>query len=528
MERVPVKVTVTSSPRKRAKTWEISDSEDEEPDCTLKGGIKGAEAEIKCKQVLDDADGGAFIQAGPEELLRDQHGGLDVDSREHGWTGPGVKAGSVEPSGLQKEQGDVHHPPTSSSLVLSLPKSTTPSPVKRSRKKKSPEELEADRAQAEEKKREKELMRQEKEKIKDLEKEEREKRKESAQALKLLRPDQCGKYMVVQVDAGLLQDAGSEDVLEALRSAGYNYSIEPHSIPCSITWKREMPADWTCVEGLELCKGEEEEMLILVEPGDFLKSVSCYVQVRENSRTCETASSVFGMDRKCPGKKITLAVLGLHDYRRYQRLSHKMERHSLEPRHYYDEQPESHVTKHHIDEALVFLQLYHETEVLFWDTWRELGQYVCAVTKSIAQRPFRLHWEAQSYSFCTSAGTWRGWGPKGSLAGLPLAWKRQIQQLNRVSPAMAAAITEAYPSPQLLMQAYVACNTDKERLSLLSNLRIPRAAGTTDDMNDPDEDITRPDDQDQARERRIGPDLSRRIWLFMTSANPELVLDLNS
>ncbi|KAM5152558.1 putative crossover junction endonuclease EME2 [Mantella aurantiaca] len=529
MERVQVKITDTSSPRKRAKTWEISDSEDEGPDCNLKGYIKGAEAEIKCAPVSDDADDSPFVKTEPKELLRGDQVGLDVDTGEHVCTGGlSIRAEPAEPSGLNEEQRDVHHPTTPSALSLPLPKSTIPSPGKKTRKKKSPEELEADRAQAEEKKREKELKRQEKEKIKNLEKEEQEKRKESAQALKLLRPDQCGKYMIVQVDAGLLQDSGSEDVLEALKSAGYNYTIEPHSIPWSITWRREMPVDWTCVEGPEVCKGEEDQMVILVEPRDFLRSVSCYIQAPETSRTYDTPASVFGIDRTCDGKKITLAVLGLHDYRRCQRLSREMERHSLEPRHCYDEQPESHVTRRHIDEALVFLQLYHETEVLFLDTWRELGQHVCAVTKSIAQRPFRLHWEAQSYSFCTSAGTWRGWGPKGSLTGLPLAWRRQIQQLNRVSPAMAAAITEAYPSPQLLMQAYVACNTDKERLSLLSNLRMPRSAGTTEDVDDPDVNVTESDDQDQTRERRIGPDLSRRICLFITSTNPELVLDLNS
>ncbi|CAI9575371.1 unnamed protein product, partial [Staurois parvus] len=312
-EQRQVKITVTSSPRKRAKTWEISDSEEEEPDCILTEDIKGAEAGIKCKQVLDDVDGSLFVKAEPRELLRPGQGG---HGGELGWTVPTIKAGGSEPSDIQ----DVHFPPTSSALSLPLPKSTTSSPVKKTRRKKSPEELEANRVKAEEKKREKEQKRQEKEKIKNLEKEEREKRKESAQALKLLRPDQCGKFMVVQVDAGLLQDAGSEGMLEALSSAGYTYSLEPHSVQWSITWRREMPADWTCVDGLDLCKGEEEQMLILVEPREFLKSVFYYIQAPENAMT-ETPTSVFGIDRKCSGKKITLAVLGLHDYRRCQRLS---------------------------------------------------------------------------------------------------------------------------------------------------------------------------------------------------------------
>ena len=36
--------------------------------------------------------------------------------------------------------------------------------------------------------------------------------------------------------------------------------------------------------------------------------------------------------------------------------------------------------------------------------------------------------------------------------GLALVWRRQIQQLNRVSLEMASTIVDAYPSPQLLIQ----------------------------------------------------------------------------
>lgn len=36
--------------------------------------------------------------------------------------------------------------------------------------------------------------------------------------------------------------------------------------------------------------------------------------------------------------------------------------------------------------------------------------------------------------------------------GLAQVWRRQIQQLNRVSLEMASAVVAAYPSPQLLVQ----------------------------------------------------------------------------
>ncbi|KAM4024581.1 putative crossover junction endonuclease EME2 isoform 2-T2 [Anomaloglossus baeobatrachus] len=482
METAQNKGFISRSPRKilkRAKTWEISDSETEEESTSAqKDDTKTVE--LPRKECLHkELEASEKSPDGPKELH------LNAE---------------VQPSAEVQ----------TCTLPVPLSGSKTPSPNKRTRRRKNPDEVEADRSLAEERRKVKEAMKQEKERIRNQEKEEKTKRKESAMALKLLRPDQCGKYMTVQLDAGLLQDAGCEDLLESLSAAGYNYTLEPHSVPYSVTWRRQMPGDWTCVEGVEICRGEECEMLILVEPKDFLFSVRCNNQAPGTSSNEETPGSVFGVAKRC------------------QRLSHKMERHSREAKTRSD-QEDGWVTWRQIDEALVFLQLYYNMEVLNLDTWKQLGQHVCAMTKSVSQRPFRKHWEAQSYSFCTSVGSWRGWGPRGSLTGLPLVWRRQIQQLNRVSPAMAAAITEAYPSPQLLMQAYDSCNTEREKLTLLSDLRVPRKAGDTEEGDDPDDaSNTRGDEPAVGRDRRIGPDLSRRIWIFMTATNPELVLDLNS
>ncbi|KAE8579192.1 hypothetical protein XENTR_v10023943 [Xenopus tropicalis] len=407
------------SPRKlirRAATWEISDSDNEEE--TNKPQTESRKGPIVNIEATDQLLG---VQKDPAQQP-------DVEEK-------------------------------TKNLVLPPPTSTTPSPTRRSRKKKTPEQVAAEQEQAEEKKRQRELKRQEKAQKKELEKIERERRKETNLALKLLRPDQCGKYMVVKVDAGLLEDAGSEDVLEALRVAEYNYSIEPHSVPQSISWRREMPADWTCIEGMDMKEEEEDQLLVLVEPKSYLSSVRTYAQAPYyfcvGNEMEEIPGSVFSIPAKNPHKKVTLVIIGLQEYRWCERLSRQIQRQSLdaaEGRDSNKDQSATRATRQQIQEALVFLQLHYNTEVLCLDTWKELGQHVCAVTKSIAQRPFRKHWEAQTFSFCTSAGSWRGWGPRGVLTGLPLTWRRQIQQLNRVSPAMAAVVSQAYPSPQLLMQ----------------------------------------------------------------------------
>ncbi|MBN3273152.1 EME1 endonuclease, partial [Polyodon spathula] len=70
---------------------------------------------------------------------------------------------------------------------------------------------------------------------------------------------------------------------------------------------------------------------------------------------------------------------------------------------------------------------------------------------------------------------------------------------------MAAAVASVYPSPQLLLQAYEECSCERDRVNLLADITVRAGEG--------------------ARERRLGPELSRRLHLYMGARNAELVLD---
>lgn len=100
----------------------------------------------------------------------------------------------------------------------------------------------------------------------------------------------------------------------------------------------------------------------------------------------------------------------------------------------------------------MLLQLWANLDVLLVASWQELSQHVCAFTKGLAQRPFRQHRESQAFSFCV-AGRWAaGEQVARDGTGLRGAWRRQITQFNRVSPAVAEAVVSAFPSPRLLQQ----------------------------------------------------------------------------
>lgn len=161
-----------------------------------------------------------------------------------------------------------------------------------------------------------------------------------------------------------------------------------------------------------------------------------------------------------------------------------------------------------VEEALVLLQLHANLDVLLVASWRELSQYVCAFTKALAQLPSKRFRDSQAFSFCT-AGHWAsGQQVTRDGSGLRGVWWRQIRQFNRVSPAVADAVVTAFPSPRLLQQALLDCSTEQERLSLLADLPVKAPGGK--------------------QPRRVGPDLSRRICIFLTTTNPDILLDLSS
>ncbi|NXK79235.1 EME1 endonuclease, partial [Amazona guildingii] len=158
---------------------------------------------------------------------------------------------------------------------------------------------------------------------------------------------------------------------------------------------------------------------------------------------------------------------------------------------------------------LVDLQLSKQVQVSFFESWEELGEYATMFTKSVAEAPFKRERENTGFSFYLEKAWCGGVKVDRSGKGLLEVWKRQLQQFNRVSLEMAEAIVSAYPSPQLLNQAYIRCSSEQERENMLANITVRHGDGVT------------------ATCRRIGPELSRRVYLQMTSHDPDLYLDVS-
>ncbi|PNI58481.1 EME1 isoform 5, partial [Pan troglodytes] len=255
--------------------------------------------------------------------------------------------------------------------------------------------------------------------------------------MKAQRPEECLKHIIVVLDPVLLQMEGGGQLLGALQTMECRCVIEAQAVPCSVTWRRRAgPSEGSLdstMKGKETLQG-------------FVTDIT--------AKTAGKALSLVIVDQeKCFSAQ--------NPPRRGKQGANKQTKKQQQ------RQPEtsigSMVSRVDAEEALVDLQLHTEAQAQIVQSWKELADFTCAFTKAVAEAPFKKLRDETTFSFCVESD-WAG-GVKVDLAGrgLALVWRRQIQQLNRVSLEMASAVVNAYPSPQLLVQAYRQCFSEQER-----------------------------------------------------------------
>ncbi|XP_049320602.1 crossover junction endonuclease EME1 [Astyanax mexicanus] len=342
-------------------------------------------------------------------------------------------------------------------------------------------------------------------------------KKAMADAVKAMRPEECLKHMAVAVDPGLLQLEGGGALLTSLHAMGCSCAIEKQPLPRSVSWLRRAP----CPQTGELVSIPESHTVIQVPVEDFITMIHSYTQEQRGggSAACgiSLTSWTLRLMARNPGRTLSLAVIDIEKYYKSQnaRSRQKFREAVLgdgggggvkkRKRKEAEEHPD--VSRVDVEEALVDLQLHAGVQVHFHSTWKDFTDYVTMSTKAVAEAPFKRERDKTGFGFCLES-EWAG-GQKVDRTGKGLlqVWKRQIQQLNRVSPDMASAVLNAYPSPQLLIQAYRQCKSEREKVTLLSDVLIRRGEGVT------------------STTRRVGPELSKRLFLLMNSVDPQQTLD---
>ncbi|XP_020385313.1 crossover junction endonuclease EME1 [Rhincodon typus] len=380
-------------------------------------------------------------------------------------------------------------------------------------------EIENARSEALRKQQEREQRKAEKENIQRQKEEERVMRKELANIEKMFRPGECLKHMLVSIDPGLLQVDGGGQLLSTLQTMEVKCVIENQTIPHSMTWKRRQ----ACIAGQLMNEKtdwvEELHVLIYIPLEEFVSMVyNSKQEVQGASTEGHTTLQSFAHDilQKSASRIPCFVVVELERYFRPQKKQRSQKKHQhTVPNEEQDKQRKAKGCDHHlplisradVELALVHLQLSVGTQFQLLETWKEFADYISMFTKAVAEAPFKKARENNGLSVYLANDGSRGVKVDCSVNGLLCVWKKQIQQLNRVSSEMANAIVSVYQSPWSLKQAYRMCSSEREKENLLANIPVRRGEGTT------------------STTRRIGPELSKRIYLLMTSMESETFLE---
>ncbi|XP_034534573.1 crossover junction endonuclease EME1 [Notolabrus celidotus] len=395
---------------------------------------------------------------------------------------------------------------------------TETSPAKRKPAKRTAEEIQSSREEALRRKRAREDQQKDKGVLRQEQERQKAERKALAEAAKALRPEECIKHMVVAVDPALLQLEGGGTLLASVQALGCSCAIEKQPIPRSVSWMRRTP----CAQTEEAVCEPEAHVVMQMTVDDLITLINNYIQEERLGRSDSgpsLTSWVQERQRRHPGKTLSLVVIDLEKYFRSNKSqSQKRFREAVtgeeqgggkakKRRKNGGAEVLPQVSRVEVEEAVVHLQLHTGVAVCFLSTWKDFSDHITMTTKAVAEAPFKREREQTGFSFYLES-EWAG-GQKVDKAGKGLlqVWKRQIQQLNRVSTDMASAILAAYPSPRLLQKAYNLCKSDREKISLLSDLLIRRGEGVT------------------STTRRVGPELSKRLFLLMNCRDPEQTLD---
>ncbi|PIK33988.1 putative crossover junction endonuclease EME1 isoform X1 [Apostichopus japonicus] len=386
------------------------------------------------------------------------------------------------------------------------------------RKMRSLEEIQSAKEQALQRRTERERQRELQNRKREEKQKEMEHRKALREAHKALRPEECMKSGPASFGKQVWVS-----YLRKLQDLECKVAILEQPIEGAISWSRqqnELNLGHDIQLGNLTKTVVEEETLVITRMDQFVHFLHATTQERLGGIV--DGETLDMHTRRCMqtlgGKSMTYIVSGVQQYFRNSKNRHQRNFRSAvlgsednnkktkrgKKKANLDNLPD--VSRVQMEEALVDLQLQIGCNVRFCETPDAVSDFIAMFTKAVAEKPFKKQRDKATFSFHVNS-EWAG-GAKVAKngSGLIKVWKQQLQQFRNVSPEMATAVINQYPSPQLLLQGYRRCSSTKEAEMLLQDIVIRRGEGVL------------------ATSRRIGPELSRRVYKQMTSRDGTLLL----
>uniref|UniRef100_A0A182K799 ERCC4 domain-containing protein n=1 Tax=Anopheles christyi TaxID=43041 RepID=A0A182K799_9DIPT len=288
-----------------------------------------------------------------------------------------------------------------------------------------------------------------------------------------LKPGHCNKFLHVVIDPEFLREPHGALILPKLTELGCKYELIPQPAPTTITFYRTLPAKLTTAGGMTDSTVHEPFAIHLLDGGTLVANV----------RNNQLLAAVRSVKEALPGRRLSLLVFGLVAYCRVHRGC---------------------VGRRETEQALTEVQLYEDTSHQLLETNEQVANFVAQLARAIAERPYKQQ-QMDKYS-CDQV--YLGNEKKGCVrvegtAGLQQLFQAQLIKIPSVTLEIAEAIMSVYPTVRSLLEGFRAAGPDNGP-NLLANISIRRAGGPITTSN-----------------RRIGPELSRKIYFLYASTNPK-------
>ncbi|XP_075222181.1 methyl methanesulfonate sensitivity 4 isoform X2 [Lycorma delicatula] len=336
----------------------------------------------------------------------------------------------------------------------------------------------------------------EKEKMNEEKQREKLRKKKASDVVTKMKPGICMNYISVIVDNNLINCKFGGVILSAIVECGSSHIVKSQCIPYSITWNRKIVDE----NGSTITE-EENFALIVWDAEHFLTKVEID-NVQDSIRLAQN---------NLPGKSLTLAIYNLEKYLKKDeenKIKNSITKEQSKKKKNRRSQ-NFHITRLQVEELFIELQLLNECSTWILNTVEDVGNLISQFTKAVAEKPYKTEKQMQQVeglgwlATCDLKGVVR---VDKSGNGLLKLWQQQLMQFNNSGLDVAQAITEQYPTPLALYKAYCLCNNSKEGEELLKDIRIRRGFGEV------------------ATTRRIGPELSKKIYYFFNSHDANLPL----
>lgn len=292
------------------------------------------------------------------------------------------------------------------------------------------------------------------------------------------KPGECNKFVTAKISQEIAQGAAGTQIVEKLNELGIKIKLTENTTPNTITWKREINKKIITDEGkvIEFDSVEKDEpyLLLIITAKEFVTAS------KENNllSIVQAAQELLSFDVQ----STTLVIYGLKDFCRKHRNVIGMKETEIK---------------------LTQIQLLADCSHRLHETPDDIALTVMQISKAIAEEPYKSKQnEKNDREQLLITSDVKVDAKEEDLQSLENLWQTQLISLPKVTFEVAQSIRKEYPLPRMLIEAYKKSNNPQ---SMLAEILIIRTGPL-------------------AKQRKIGPELSRKIHTLMMSKNPEDIL----